>query len=178
MNGEHGDYCRGQREQQTIEGGGGSFEEPPAKGEAQRGKEGGGEPGDGKASKNGVAGDRKSLAEQIKNGTLQRFGFAEIAVNERRKIVDVVGKQALVEGLLLAKSFETLGAKAGIEFAFGKAVPGCETHKRGAGECAAKCQANEKEQAAEPESEQFCGFVSLAQFRSIRKMYSESAAPG
>jgi len=167
MNGEHSDYCRRQREQQTIEGSGRSFEEPAAKGKAQRGKECGGEPGHGQPSNDGVAGDRKSLAQQIKNRAFQRLGFAEIAVSKRRKIVEVVGRQALMQGLFLAKGFETVRAKAGIEFTFGDAVARGEAHKSGADECAAKCETNEKEQAAEPEAEQSCGFVVLAQFQSV-----------
>ena len=83
MNGKHGHYGGGQRQQETVKGGGRSFEKPNANDKSQRCQERCGKPCHSEASNDRLAGYRKPLAKEFANGALERIGFSQIAAGKR-----------------------------------------------------------------------------------------------
>ena len=85
-------------------------------------------------------------------------------MSERREIVEVEGRDPLMERLLLAQGFDTVCAPSWIEFTFFNAVSRRKTHQGGANESAAEAETHKEQQAAKAESKQIRGFFGLDHF--------------
>jgi hypothetical protein len=77
--------------------------------------------------------------------------------------------------LLPAQGFDAVRAPSGIEFTFGNAVSGGETHQGGTNESAAESNAEKDQHPPDPETKQIRGCIGRSHFYPRRKRIASFA---